>query len=723
MCLVHPGWPEAGTYGGGVSRPDTSALAIVARSGLLAGAAAAVFAVLAGLTVTGAAAAGLLSDPGAVVRWGLPVLSAVQNVSWAATAGALILAALAVPPLDPAARRGRAARMSQARGHHYPRPIAGSSGTNPAWNRLWALGSWAGIVWALSSGLVTVFSYADVFGRPLTGAGFSAELGVFVSQVELGRAWLVVTVAAALIATLAFGWRTVNGAATLACLTLAALVPRALIGHAAGTANHDLAVGAIGLHLLGAVVWIGGLIALAAVADLLGPDTAAVARRYSAVALVAFAVVAYSGVVSAWLRLGSWAGLATGYGALVAGKTACLAALGVVGWAHRRRLLPRLGTGRPDGSQASGAAARPFWRLVAAEFVLMGVASGLAAALAQSAPPVPQAPPAVLTPALRITGQPLPPEPGWSDWVTRWSIDPLWLVIAVVLATFYLAGAVRLARRGDRWPVGRTVCWLAGCLALVWVTGGGVAVWGEFLFSAHMVQHMTVTMVVPLLFVLGAPVTLLMRADEPRTDSSRGWREWALALVHSRWFGFFAHPVVAAVNFAGSLIVFYYTPLFGLALRAHVGHELMFVHFLLAGYLFASAIVGVDPGPRQLRFPMRLMLLLGTMAFHAFFGVTLMTGTALLQAGWFGSLGRPWGPDAITDQQTGGGIAWSIGEIPTLILAVVVAVQWARSDERESARRDRKVDRAGEDAELDEYNAMLARLAERDESGEESRRG
>ena len=106
----------------------------------------------------------------------------------------------------------------------------------------------------------------------------------------------------------------------------------------------------------------------------------------------------------------------------------------------------------------------------------------------------------------------------------------------------------------------------------------------------------------------------------------------------------------------------------------------------------------------------RLLILLITMAFHAFFGLALMSGSGLLLADWYGAMG--WGTSALEDQQTGGGIAWSVGEIPTVLLAVIVALQWSRSDDRESKRLDRKADRDG-DAELAEYNAMLAQRAAR----------
>lgn len=102
-------------------------------------------------------------------------------------------------------------------------------------------------------------------------------------------------------------------------------------------------------------------------------------------------------------------------------------------------------------------------------------------------------------------------------------------------------------------------------------------------------------------------------------------------------------PLVAAVNFAGSMILFYYTPLFELAITTHLGHILMVVHFTLVGYFFVNALVGIDPGPNRPGYPQRFLLLLATMAFHAFFGVSLMASDRLLVPDWFGNMGRAWG--------------------------------------------------------------------------------
>jgi putative copper resistance protein D len=176
-----------------------------------------------------------------------------------------------------------------------------------------------------------------------------------------------------------------------------------------------------------------------------------------------------------------------------------------------------------------------------------------------------------------------------------------------------------------------------------------------------------------------------------------------------------AFPPIAGAIFVGSLVVFYYSDLFELSLTTHVGHELMQVHFLLVGYLFAWVLVGVDPGPNRLSYPLRLILLFATMAFHAFFFLALMNGSTVLQERFFASLGRTWGRALLADQQYGGGIGWGIGEAPMLLLALVLAVQWSRSDDRDAKRYDRAADRDG-DAELEQYNEMLAKLANRSRS-------
>jgi putative copper resistance protein D len=217
-----------------------------------------------------------------------------------------------------------------------------------------------------------------------------------------------------------------------------------------------------------------------------------------------------------------------------------------------------------------------------------------------------------------------------------------------------------------------------------------------------------------MLLVMSAPVTLGLRTLTPRTDGSRGPREWLLALVHSRVLSVLAHPAVAGALFIGSLFVFYYSPLFELSLSTHTGHLLMSAHFLAVGYLFAWVLMGPDPGPARAGYPVRVFVLLLTVSAHAFFALGIMAATTVLAQDWFVSIGR--GGDVaalLADQHTGGAIAWGLAELPTLVMLVIVAYQWSRSEDRAAARADRQADRDG-DAELAAYNAYLSKLPERD---------
>ena len=490
--------------------------------------------------------------------------------------------------------------------------------------------------------------------------------------------------------------RTVHDLA--AALTIGSLVLAAVaLPEAARLRAVRLAAGA-------GIVWVGGLAVVLLLSGRLGRDLPVVVQRFSSLAGWCFGIVAVSGVVNAWLRLGGLGGLATAYGALVMIKVVALLLLGVAGIEQRQRVVGRLQTGPATRAL--------FARLAAGELVVMGLAVGIAVALAHSGPPVPDKPLGTITPAQTLTGYPLPPPLDAARWFTVWRVDPLWLTLAVLGVGWYLASVRQLHRRGDAWPVLRVVSWVAGAAVLVVATSGPPGVYGRVLFSAHMLEHMTVSMIVPGLLVLGAPVTLALRTSTARRDGTRGWREWLLQIVHSRCLAVVGHPLVAAVIFMTSLVAFYYTPLFAHALTTHTGHVLMNLHFLLAGYLFSSVLMGIDPGVRRPAYPLRLLLLFATLSFHAFFGIALLSSTTLLAPDFYAELGRTWGASALTDQQTGGAVAWGVGELPTVLMALGVAVAWARSDEREARRRDRAADRDG-DAELTAYNAALAARAAR----------
>jgi cytochrome c oxidase assembly factor CtaG/putative copper export protein len=659
----------------------------------------------AALLFSGAAAARQVSDPGALVRWGLPVSKAIHNISLATVIGGLIFAVGILPR-----------RLGGSRSKNPDAP------EHPAFTRALGVAAGAGAVWTLSAIAVLVLGYADVAGQGLSGdPEFTRSLVYFMTDIETGRAWLAVVIIAAVVTTALFGVRSLGGLAATLAVAFVGLVPAALIGHSSSSDDHEGAINSLGLHLVGVSAWVGGVIMLVLLSGVLGgaaaagkagarPDiTEPTLRRFSALAGFAFVLVFASGVVNASIRVTSWAELlGSPYGQLIVAKTAATLVLGGVGLMHRSWVIPQL------GSQGGGMSARRvLWQLVVVELIIMGTTSGIAVALGRSAPPEPTTFAPDASPAFILSGYDLPPELTPERWLTEWRLDWLWVAVAVFGLVSYFLGVWKVTRRGDSWSVFRSVNWVIGLAVLTYVTSGPPSVYGRILFSAHMVDHMALTMVAPIFLVLGAPVTLALRALAPRRDGSRGPREWLLIFVHSKFSQLVTHPLFAAANFAGSIVLFYYSDAFGYAMREHVGHELMNLHFALTGYIFVLTMIGTDPLPRRAPYPMRLLLLLATMGFHAFFGVAIMGGTGLLAADYFGNLGRTWGPSALLDQQMGGAVAWGIGEVPTLLVAIGVAVQWSRSDARESKRTDRAADR-NNDADLTAYNDMFAKLAERD---------
>ena len=660
---------------------------LVSRSVVIALTPLAVFGVLAllfGLSFGGGAAPLELIDPGAAVRWGLPLSMFVLRIASSLMLGALLLQAFAIPLRHPVSEK------------------------------LTTIASGAAVVWVVASAGTAFFTFLAVYVEPVSlDDRFGRLLTFFFAQTEIGQAWMWSTVFVGVASVLVIVARSYPTIFLTGLLGVIALWPLAEQGHAAGTEAHNQAVMASFLHSVFVAFWIGGLAALAMVWWMVRSDKTLLSTtltRYSSIALVSAIVVAASGSMNAWVRVGSVSGLASEYGVLVMVKMALLTILIALGVVYRAWLIRRF------TENLNGSAKSVLGGVFAGELAIMGLAMGMAVALARTPTPVLDIPALDrfgATPAEILTGKPLPPEYDWTKLFTVWEVDLLWGLIGLFTIVFYLQGAIRLSQRGDKWPIGRTISFVFGMLLLIFSTSSGMAVYGMYLFSVHMMGHMLLSMAIPVLLVLGGPVTLAARAIQVRPDGSWGSREWVMNTVHSKYVETIGHPLIAAPLFAFSLIVFYYSPIFEWALADHLGHHWMVFHFVASGYIFAQMLVGVDPQPHRPAYPIRLIVVLATMAFHAFFGLSLIMGTGLLAPEWYGAMGREWGADPLSDQQTGGEIAWSLGEIPTLALAVLIAIGWSREGDRESKRLDRQADR-DDDKALREYNEMLQARAAAD---------
>ena len=281
----------------------------------------------------------------------------------------------------------------------------------------------------------------------------------------------------------------------------------------------------------------------------------------------------------------------------------------------------------------------------------------------------------------------LPPF-GLSRVFTDWGLELIPTLIVVVLAAAYLLGVSALHRRGDRWPWGRTASFVVVGLGAFYVaTSSGLAAYDDTLLSVHMVQHMILSMAVPLALALGAPVTLALRTLPPRP------RRVLLAVLHSRVARVLSFPPLTFLLFVLSPWILYFSPWYGASLHSDYLHEITHVHMVLVGCLFLWPLVGIDPVPGRVAYPFRMLLLVLTLPFHAFLGVTIMSQSSLIGGDWYPHLTAPWLPDPHADQHLAGGILWGTGDVVGLLFFVVLFAQWARSSMREAEREDRRLDR------------------------------
>ncbi|MCW2599769.1 MAG: rane protein-like protein [Frankiales bacterium] len=269
---------------------------------------------------------------------------------------------------------------------------------------------------------------------------------------------------------------------------------------------------------------------------------------------------------------------------------------------------------------------------------------------------------------------------------------PLLPTLAIVLTgAVYLYGVRRLTGRGDAWSAWRTVAFVVGGLGVLAIAlCSGLERYDGLLFGAHMVQHMLLSMVAPVFLALGAPVTLALRTL-PSAPRGR-----LLAVLHSRLAKVVTFPAIPWLLFIGSPFALYFSGWYAATLTSPLLHDLLHLHFVLVGCLFFWPILGVDPVPGRVSHPFRILMLFASMPFHAFLGVAIMSVTAdghgLIATPQYLARGLTL-DQAVFQQQVGGGLIWSSGDIVGLLFIFVAVAQWMRASDREAAREDRRLDR------------------------------
>ena len=559
------------------------------------------------------------------------------------------------------------------------------------------------LLWVFGTSALIVVTVANILGSGISSALDLQLIRSFLTQITLGQYLLFQTLVAALVGIFVLRVRKTGGSLILLVLSLLALVAPVFQSHSASSGSHSLAIGSLVTHVVGLAMWFGGIIALCLLNE---NDRRSALPRFSHLALWAAIAVVASGAANAWARMNFASAWSTGYAKVVLLKILLTAVLLFFGYLNRKQLLSKQSINWQSLS-----------RIIFAELIIMVIATLLGSWLSSQQSPLPELE-AEFDNAVAITGLANPGAPTLWKLFTLYDADALMIAILLTLVALYIKGVAILKKRGDSWPIGRTIAFALAIAAIDFATSGGLGVYAKFSFEYHMIAHMTLGMIAPIGIVLGAPITLALRTlPISRDGQERGVRGTLVALLHAKPTALITNPVVVLAIFDGSLFILYFTSLFGGMMQSHAGHFFMNIHFLLAGILFFHVIIGIDPNPRKVPHIVRIVILFAAMGIHAFFSVALMSTTTLLDQGYYSGIGSTWLPDLLADQQAGGSVGWAMGEIPILLALTATFIQWMRDDKRETKRIDRNEARLaamGEPDELAQYNLYLSQLNESD---------
>ena len=551
------------------------------------------------------------------------------------------------------------------------------------------------LAWLLSSIFFLLSEVALVLNISIAEGLNGNILRSFITQTTLGKLFGIQIVAALVCAFAAVRAKKTGGAVFLISIAWIGGLAPYLESHGSSSGNHMLAIGLVIVHVAAISLWFGGVIALFLMPK---SDREIARKRFTPLALWCVFAIALTGVVNAFIRIESFANIRSDYGLLVILKTLILIFV-----------LTLVAQGRKKLGEQN------FTKQLIQELILLTTVLVLGVFLGQGEPPEHSS-----ADVVEAIGIKMPESPTLSRLLFEYEPDGLFLALLILAVALYVKGVIILSKRGDKWPIGRTVAFALGITAIDYAVNGGLGVYAQVAFSFHMISHMVLATLAPIGIVLGAPITLALRTlPIGRTQDERGVRGYAIAILHSRYSSIITHPVSALIIFEASLFALYFTNLFNWLMSYHFGHFFMGLHFLLSGILLFFVIIGVDPTPQKSPFIFRIVILFVAISIHAFFSVALMSSSQLVDGGYFAEIARPWWPDFLADQKMGASIGWAMGEIPILLALIATFLQWIRADERDAKRIERNSNRArqfGEPDELDKYNQYLSGLNQRNGS-------
>lgn len=264
-----------------------------------------------------------------------------------------------------------------------------------------------------------------------------------------------------------------------------------------------------------------------------------------------------------------------------------------------------------------------------------------------------------------------------------WSFDPLVTLLLVAAALLYARGTWELRRRrpGGGWPFARAVSFAAGLLALALALMSGIDALSDELLSVHMVQHLLLALLAPALLLYGAPVRLALAAGSPALRAA------TVRVLRTRALRALAHPAVGCALFAGAVLAWHLTGLFGLALEHPTVHVLEHASYFWAGILLLAPLVAADPLPHRPGAVGRFCWMMAAMIAMAVPGALLAFAPTVRYPQYLAPA-RALGRSALADEHVAGAIMWVGGGVAMFAIALAVTGSAMLAEERRQRRRE-----------------------------------
>jgi putative membrane protein len=295
----------------------------------------------------------------------------------------------------------------------------------------------------------------------------------------------------------------------------------------------------------------------------------------------------------------------------------------------------------------------------------------------------------LLAPGVAMAHGQAPVAPSVATLIEGWTFGvDVWLPVILAALVYWQACNI-VNRRHPTSPVPRwrTWSWMGGLAVIVVALASPIEFYDTTLFSAHMIQHLLLTMVAAPLLVLAAPITLLLRVSSPEAR-----KRWILPVLNSRLVYVISQPIVAWTLFAGVMWFTHFSPMFDAALDDVGIHRLEHAMYLGSAMLFWWPVVGADPSPHRVSFPARILYLALGMPLSSFLGLVIFSAQMPLYQHYL-TLTRDWGWSVMEDQAWAGGIMWAGGDLAFVIALLLTVAAWLRYEEAENKREDSRLAR------------------------------